>query len=150
MPPLTQNMAIQGENCTFLKIRGIQVLEDEYGTDLLKVLRSGSGGGRSTELEAMVQNLLLRVDAVEKYLQTLPPPTAATGVAGPKGPKGDAGEPGEQGERGPQGPRGKNGAKTLAELEDVDISSALEDSEKYDGALLVWSDAEKKLVLSLE
>lgn len=152
--------ALKGENCTLLKVRGVQVLEDEYGHDLLKILRTGGGGGASSEVQAMLQNLLLRVDAIEKFLQTLPPPQAAAAVAagtpGPRGPKGDSGPEGpegQQGERGPIGPRGKdgkNGAKTLAELEDVDLSPAEEDPEKYDGALLVWSAAEKKVVLSLE
>ncbi len=130
------------ENGTILKLRGLRVLEDDQGNDLLKLLRKGGGGSGSSELEVVVTNLLQRIDTIEKYLQTMPPPS--TGV---KGPKGDAGEPGESGEpgpQGPQGPKGKDGAKSLSALIDVNLDGL------DDGAVLVWSGKDKKWVVSLE
>ena len=129
------------ENGTILKLRGLKVLEDDQGIDLLKLLRKGGGGGVSSEFESVVTNLLQRIDTIEKYLQNLPPPT------GSKGPKGDAGEQGEQGEPGPVGPqgaKGKDGVKTLAALADVNLDGL------DDGAVLVWSAKDKKWVVSLE
>jgi len=136
-------LGIKGENCTFLKIRGVKILEDEYGVDLLKVIRRGGASSSSSDVEAALSNVLLRLDAIEKYLQNMPPPVApvASGVAGPRGPKGDDGEPGEPGA---QGPRGAAGAKKLSELTDVNLDGL------DDGAILVWSAKEKKFVVSLE
>ena len=134
---------LKGENCTLLKIRGVKVLEDENGVDLLKLLRKGGGGGSSSsELETVMTNLLQRIDTIEKYLQTLPPPSA--GSKGPKGDKGEQGEQGEPGEQGPQGAKGKDGAKTLAALGDVNLDGL------DDGAVLTWSAKDKKWVVSLE
>ncbi len=127
------------ENGTILKLRGLRVLEDDQGNDLLKLLRKGGGGSGSSELEAAVTNLLQRIDTVEKYLQALPPPS--TGVKGLQGLKG---EDGPAGETGPQGPRGKDGAKSMAELKDVNLDGL------DDGAVLVWSAKEKKWVVSIE
>ena len=126
------------ENGTILKLRGLKVLEDDQGTDLLKLLRKGGGGG-SSELEAVVTNLLQRINVIEEYLQKLPPPS--TGTKGPKGDKGDDGEPGEPG---PQGARGKDGAKTLSALTDVNLDGLT------DGAVLTWSAKDKKWVVSVE
>lgn len=134
--------ALKGENCTLLKIRGVKILEDDQGRDLLKILRSGGGGADSSEITAALTNVLQRIDTIEKYLQTMPPPSA--GVKGPKGDKGDKGEDGEPGEPGPQGPRGKDGAKTLSALTDVNLDGL------EDGAVLVWSAKDKKWVVSLE
>ncbi len=133
------------ENGTILKLRGLKVLEDEHGIDLLKLLRKGATGG-SSELEAIVTNLLSRISVVETYLQNMPPPAAAvsgSGKAGPKGDQGDQGEQGEQGERGLQGPKGKDGAKKLADLTDVDLDGL------EDGATLIWSAKDKKFVVGL-
>lgn len=121
------------ENGTILKLRGLSVLEDDKGTDLLKLLRKGVVAS-SSELEGVVLNLSKRIDAIEKFLQTLP-------SSGVKGPKGETGEPGETGA---QGAKGKDGAKTLAALTDVDFSGL------SDGAVLVWSAKDKKWVVSLE
>jgi hypothetical protein len=129
------------ENGTILKLRGLKVLEDDQGNDLLKLLRKGGGSG-SSELEAVVTNLLQRIDTIEKYLQTMPPPSAA--VKGTKGEQGEQGEPGEPGPQGPQGPKGKDGAKTLSALTDVNLDGL------DDGAVLVWSAKDKKWVVSLE
>jgi hypothetical protein len=135
-------IGLKGENCTLLKIRGVKILEDDQGQDLLKLLRKGAHAGGSSELEAVVTNLLQRIDTIEKYLQTLPPPSA--GVKGPKGDKGEPGESGEPGPQGPQGPKGKDGAKTLAALTDVNLDGL------DDGAILQWSSKDKKWVVSLE
>jgi hypothetical protein len=137
-------MGIKGENCTFMKIRGVKILEDENGVDILKLIRTGkTSNAASSEVEATISNLLHRIDAVEKYLQNMPPPVAS-GVPGPKGPKGDKGDEGIQGEMGPQGARGAPGAKKLSELTDVNLDGL------DDGAILVWSAKEKKFVVSLE
>jgi hypothetical protein len=136
-------VGLKGENCTLLKVRGVKILEDEYGVDLLKLIRKG-GSSNSSDIEAALSNLLARLDAVEKYLQNMPPPAAATGVAGPRGPKGDKGEDGEPGEPGAQGPRGAAGAKSFKELSDVNLDGL------DDGAIMVWSAKEKKWVVSLE
>jgi len=130
------------ENGTILKLRGLKVLEDDQGNDLLKLLRKGGGSSGSSELEAVVTNLLQRIDTVEKYLQNMPPPS--TGIKGPKGDKGDQGEPGEQGEPGAQGAKGRDGAKTMSALTDVNLDGL------DDGAVLVWSARDKKWVVSLE
>ena len=136
--------ALKGENCTLLKVRGIKILEDEHGVDLLKLLRRSAGATGSSELEAVVSTLIQRLDVVEKYLQTLSSaPPAASGV---KGPKGDTGPPGADGADGPpgiQGPRGK-GASKVSEVGDVNLDGL------DDGAVLVWSAKEKKWVVSLE
>lgn len=133
-------MGLKGENCTLLKVRGVKILEDEHGVDLLKIIRKG-GSNASSDVEVTISNLLNRIDAVEKYLQNMPAPSAAAAIPGPKGPKGDDGEPGEMG---PQGPRGASGAKKMAELTDVNLDGL------DDGAILVWSAKEKKFVVSLE
>lgn len=132
---------LKAENCTIIKLRGLSVLEDDQGHDLLKLLRKGVTSGSSSELEAVVTNLLQRIDVVEKYLQNMPAPTAA--VKGPKGDKGDKGDDGEKGETGPQGARGK-GASKVSELSDVNLDGL------DDGAILMWSSKEKKWVVSLE
>lgn len=131
------------ENGTIHKLRGLKILEDDQGNDLLKLLRKGASSN-SSELEAVVTNLLQRIDTIEKYLQTMPPPAAATGAKGPKGDKGDKGDDGEVGPVGPAGPRGKDGAKTLSALTDVNLDGL------DDGAVLTWSAKEKKWVVSLE
>jgi hypothetical protein len=131
------------ENGTIIKLRGLTVLEAADGTDLLKLLRKGGNSNGSSELEAVVANLLQRIDVIEKYLQTLPPPVAAAGVKGPKGDKGDQGEQGEQGIPGAQGPRGK-GASKFSELLDVNTDGL------DDGAVPMWSAKEKKWVMSVE
>jgi len=136
--PANNFQALKAENCSILKLK-VKSLEDYDGNDLLKMLRRGGGGSSSSELETVVTTLLQRIDAIEKYLQTLPPPGK-----GQKGEKGEPGEPGEQGEPGPQGPRGKDGAKSLAALNDVDLDGL------DDGAVLVWSSKNKKWVISLE
>lgn len=130
------------ENGTIINLRGLKVFEDDQGNDLLKLLRKGGGGG-SSELEAVVTNLLNRIDAIEKYLQNLPAPAAA-GVKGPKGDAGEAGEAGEPGPQGPQGSKGKDGAKSLSALIDVNLDGL------DDGAVLVWSAKDKKWVVSIE
>jgi hypothetical protein len=134
---------LKAENCTILKLRGLTILEDDQGHDLLKLLRKGAASG-SSELEAVVSTLLQRIDTIEKYLQTLPPPAAA--VKGPKGDKGDPGEPGEPGEPGPQGPQGAKGkgATKFSELVDVNLDGL------DDGAVPMWSSKEKKWVMSVE
>jgi hypothetical protein len=134
---------LKAENCTILKLRGLKVLEDDQGHDLLKLLRKGGGGGSggSSELEAVVTNLLQRIDAIEKYLQNMPPPAA--GIKGPKGDQGEPGETGEPGPVGPAGPRGKDGAKTLSALTDVNLDGL------DDGATLLWSAKDKKWVVGL-
>lgn len=126
---------LKGENCTLLKIRGIKVLEDDQGHDLLKMLRKGGGSG-SSELETVVSNLLQRIDAVEKYLQNMPAPSK--GIPGPQG------EQGEMGPVGPAGPKGKDGAKTLSALTDVNLDGLT------DGAVLTWSAKDKKWVVGVE
>jgi len=133
------------ENGTILKLRGLKVLEDDQGTDLLKLLRKGGSSG-SSELEGVVTNLLQRIDTIEKYLQTLPPPStaAAKGQKGEKGEKGENGEDGEPGPAGPQGAKGKDGTKTLSALTDVNLDGL------DDGAVLTWSAKDKKWVVSLE
>jgi hypothetical protein len=134
-------IGLKGENATLLKIRGVKVLEDEYGVDLLKALRKGASAG-SSELDVTVATLLQRIDTIEKYLQTMPPPSA--GVKGPKGDKGEDGEAGEPGIAGPQGAKGKDGARSISEMKDVNLDGL------DDGAILVWSSKDKKFVVSLE
>lgn len=140
-------LSISGENCTLKKIRGVKILEDHNGRDLLKILTSLDGSGALAasnpntdaalvNINAAITNLLARLDTVEKYLQTLPPPGKPL--------KGDAGEPGQPGEPGPQGPRGKDGASTFAALKDVNLDGL------DDGAIMVYSAKEKKWVVSLE
>ena len=131
-------VGLKAENCTIIKLRGLKVLEDDQGQDLLKLLRKGGGSG-SSELETVVSNLLQRIDTIEKYLQNMPAPSA-----GVKGPKGDQGNEGEPGPVGPAGPKGKDGAKTLAALTDVNLDGL------DDGAVLAWSAKEKKWVVTLE
>lgn len=132
-------MGLKGENCTLMKIRGVQILEDSYGNDILALVRNGGSGSNSSELESALSTMSQRIEAIEKYLQNLPNPTQ-----GPKGDQGEPGEPGEQGDPGPQGPRGRDGAKTVAALSDVNLDGL------DDGAILVWSSKEKKWVVSLE
>ena len=129
------------ENGTIIKLRGLKILEDDQGNDLLKLLRKGGGTG-SSELEAVVTNLLQRIDTIEKYLQTLPPPSAA-GVKGPKGDKGDEGPQGETGPQGPQGAKGK-GVSKFSELTDVNCDGL------DDGAVPMWSAKDKKWIMSLQ
>jgi hypothetical protein len=134
---------LKGENCTLLKIRGVRVLEDDQGRDLLKILRGG-GGADSSEITVALTNLVQRITTIENYLQTMPAPSA--GVKGPKGDKGDKGddgEPGEPGPQGPAGPKGKDGAKTLSALTDVNLDGL------EDGASLIWSAKDKKWVVGL-
>jgi len=133
-------LALKGENCTLQKIRGVKVLEDEYGNNLLNLIRQGGGGGGSSDVQAALSHLLSRVDAVEKYLQTLPPPS--TPLKGEKGERGEKGEPGES-IAGPQGPRGKDGSKKLSLLEDVNLDGL------DDGATLIWSSKDKKWVVGI-
>lgn len=132
---------LKAEDCSIINLRGLRVLEDEKGQDLLKLLRKGGSG--SSELEGVVNTLLQRIDTIEKYLQTLPPPVAAAGVKGEKGEKGDQGEPGEKGDTGPQGARGK-GVSKLSEMTDVNLDGL------DDGAVLAWSSKDKKWVVTLE
>jgi hypothetical protein len=130
-------IGLKAENCSIIKLRGLKVLEDDQGHDLLKILRKGGAGG-SSELEVVVTNLLQRIDTVEKYLQNMPPPTGAKGAKGDQGDQGDQGEPGPQGSA---GPRGKDGAKTLAALADVNLDGLDE------GGMLAWSKKDKKWVV---
>lgn len=135
--------ALKGENCTLIKIRGVKVLEDDQGRDLLKLLRSGGSGADSSEITVALTNLMQRIDVIEKYLQSMPAPTGVKGPKGDKGDKGDDGEPGEPGIQGPAGPKGKDGAKTLAALTDVNLDGL------EDGASLIWSAKDKKWVVGL-
>jgi hypothetical protein len=129
---------LKAEDASIIKLRGLKILEDDQGNDLLKLLRKGGGSGNgSSELESVVTNLSQRIDTIEKYLQNLPAPS---GTKGPKGDKGDDGEPGPQG---PQGSKGKSASK-LAELLDVNLDGL------DDGAILAWSTKNKKWVVSLE
>jgi hypothetical protein len=74
------------------------------------------------------------------------------GERGPPGPVGKRGDPGERGATGvgKPGPPGKNGvrgvpgkpgARSLVELEDVDVSNLM------DGSVLTWCEASKKFVI---
>jgi hypothetical protein len=140
--PNSNFQALKGENCTFIKVRGLKVLEDDKGNDLLKMLYKNSSSTGSSEVELAVSNLLQRIDTIEKYLQTIPPPgTVSTATKGLKGEKGDKGDDGEKGESGAQGPRGK-GATKFSELLDVNIDGL------DDGAVPMWSAKEKKWVMS--
>lgn len=133
--PNSNFQALKAENCTIQKLRGIQILEDDKGNDLLKLIRKG-GNGSSSDVDSVISNIIQRIDNIEKFLQNMPPPQ--------KGPKGDQGEPGEMGPVGPQGPKGKSGASKVAELTDVNLDGL------DDGAMLVWSSKDKKWVVSLE
>lgn len=137
-------IALKGENCKLMKIRGVQELRDEYGTDLLAMIRNGGGtggGATSSDVEATLANLLSRLDAVENYLQN----TNVQGTPGPKGDRGDKGETGENGRDGLDGARGPRGkVEKLRDVEDVDLNGLA------DGAILVWSAEDKKWVVSLE
>jgi len=137
--------ALKGENCTLTNVRGVQKFEDEHGVDLLKLIRNAASGGASGHISAGVESALFtlnqRIDAVEKYLQSMPASTP--GPAGPRGAVGPAGPQGDAGETGPQGPRGK-GANSIKDLVDVNLDGL------DDGAILVWSSKDKKFVVSLE
>jgi hypothetical protein len=126
-------LGIKGENCNFIRVKGLRVLEDEFGNDLLKIIRGGiSSGGASSEIKTSISNILLRLEAMEKFLQNMP--NTATNAT----PEVIQGPPGIQ------GPRGAPGAKKLSELTDVNLDGL------DDGAILVWSSKDKKFVVSLE
>lgn len=130
--------AMKGENCTFTHVRGLKTLESFDGTDLLKLIKKGSANDSGIDVDKTILNLLNRVDALEKFIKTMP-----VGVA-TKGDKGDRGEPGEsiQGIQGIQGPRGKDGAKTIAELKDVCLDGL------DDGDVLMWSSSKNQWLAS--
>lgn len=135
-------IGLKGENCTLLKIRGVKILEDDQGNDIIKMMRKEiNSTGSSSELEVVVTNLLQRLDTVEKYLKTLG--KGERGERGEKGEQGEQGEPGEKGEQGIQGAKGKDGAKTLSALTDVNLDGL------EDGATLVYSAKQKKFVVGL-
>jgi hypothetical protein len=132
--------ALKGENCTLSYIRGVKVLEDSDGVDLLKLIKKGLSKNPDVDVESSITKLLLRMDALEKFVKNIP----LCGVAGPMGVAGPAGEDGAQGIPGAQGPRGKDGAKTLSALTDVCLDGL------DDNAGLIYSEKDKKWMVSIE
>lgn len=124
-------IALRGENCNLIKVKGVKVFEDENGVDLLKLIKKQ--GGANPADSATIAHLTARLDALEKAIQNIP--------AGPRGAKGERGEIGESGRDGLQGPRGK-GLDKILDMTDVDADGL------DDGDILVWSAAKKKWVVS--
>jgi hypothetical protein len=131
--------ALRGENCTLTNIRGIKVLEDEHGVDLIKLIKKAVNKNSDSDTDSSILNIMSRLESLEKYVKNMP-----LGVAGPAGPRGEKGEKGEDGEgtKGDQGPRGKDGAKMLSELKDVCLDGL------DDGMILVYSEKDKKWTAS--
>lgn len=128
-------IGLKGENCTFLKIRGVQILEDYEGNNLISAIKNINT--KSSE-GSLVTILTQRVDALEKHIKFLT--DQVTKLSETKSIKGDKGDTGESGSTGPQGPRGKNCEK-LQDLTDVDINGI------DDGSVPSWSSEKKKFVM---
>lgn len=134
--------ALRGENCTLTNIRGVKVLEDEHGVDLVKLIKKAINKSSDSDTDLSILNIMSRLEALEKYVKNIPAASGVPGPAGPAGPKGERGEDGAEGPKGDQGPRGKDGAKTLGELKDVCFDGL------DDGMILVYSEKDKKWVVS--
>lgn len=141
--------ALSVENCTAINIRGLSVLEDSKGRNLLELIGNGSG---SSEKCQIVSDLVKKIEKLETEVSKLKLMTSSEksfekgekGDQGPRGERGEKGEKGEDGERGPkgdQGPRGKGGVSVLSELGDVCLDGLDE------GGLLSWSAEKKKWVV---
>ncbi len=123
-------VAVQAESVTTTALRGLKVLEDENGVDMIKLMRKTISKTGDSDVETTIKALTARIDSLEKYIKNMP--------AGKEGPQGEPGPPG------PQGPRGKDGVKTLAELTDVCMDG------RDDGSILMFSSDKNKWVMSNE
>jgi hypothetical protein len=137
-------LGLKGENCTLIKIRGVEELRDKNGNDLLKLIKeagsgSGSGDSLSSELTETLAALSVRLESVENYLRDTP---MTAGKKGTKGEKGEIGPEGSAGRDGLQGARGK--VEKIQDILDVNLDGL------EDGGILVWSADKKKWVVSLE
>jgi hypothetical protein len=132
-------IALKGETCTLQKIRGVKVLEDEHGVDILKMVKKVMSKNSNVDLDLSIINMLTRLDQLEKFVKNMP--VSGSGTPGAPGPRGPAGEDGPTGEQGVQGPRGKDGARTIGELKDVCLDGL------DDGMVLMYSEKDKKWVV---
>jgi hypothetical protein len=129
--------AIKGEHCTLTYIRGVKILEDYEGNDLMKMIKKGNKNSDG-DVDGVIRNLMSRIDALEKIIKNMPTP--GVGPAGPAGPEGPMGETGKTGA---QGPRGKDGAKaTMADLLDVCMDGL------DDGDVLMYNANKKQWIAS--
>ena len=145
-------LGIKGENCSFLNIRGVKVLRDEFGNDLLSIIRTGISGQSNSN--SSVNNMLGRLDSIEKFLQDMPVQAPVSQdlekklmakiSALEKTIQELSIEAGTPGPPGIQGAKGASGAKTMQALEDVNLDGL------DDGAMMVWSSKQKKWIISLE
>lgn len=137
---------LKGEICSLQKIYGVKELKDENDVDLLYLIRNGTSSQNSSDVD--MENLIARIDAIEKYLSSTP--VGVAGPAGPAGPPGKDGKDGKDGEDGQdgrdglQGPRGPRGnVEKLQDVNDVDLTGL------DDGAILSWSSKKKKWIVEL-
>lgn len=131
--------ALRGENCNLTNIRGIKILEDEHGVDLVKLIKKAVNKSSDSDTDSSILNIMSRLESLEKYVKNMP---VASGVPGPKGERGERGEDGAEGPKGDQGPRGKDGSKMLSEMKDVCLDGL------DDGMILVYSEKDKKWMAS--
>lgn len=133
-------IGVVGENCTFLKIKGVKELLDHEGNDLLKQIRSGGNVVvKDNGLETKIADLSRQVDDLIRQVRDL---SSRSGVAGPVGKDGEKGEKGDKGDDGFQGPRGKSIEK-LKEIKDVNLDGLEE------GAVLTWSAKNNQWVVNV-
>lgn len=121
-------VALRGENCNLTKIGGVKSLITHEGVDLVNI------GSTINDL----------VDRLAKLEANGLGKSGADGKPGPEGPEGKPGLDGTDGRDGLQGPRGPKGkVEKLQDVSDVDLNGLV------DGAVLEWSAAKKKWVVSL-
>lgn len=140
-------IGLKGENCHLMAIRGVKVLEDDNGVDVLKLIKMSLSKNSNMDVDTVLTALIARVDSLEKYIKNMAVQSGPAGPAGPRGEKGEKGEKGEQGDqgdKGDQGPRGKDGARTLGELKDVCLDGLDNNS------ILTYSEKDKMWIVSNE